>query len=219
MVLSFYLCRSFLILQLLFCSFYFESVVADGGASSRVQLLFVQFWLQVPCTIRLTPYYYDTPVMTPQIFPLYSYFSLIGLGLVTALVGILVMWSVTVSKNIFRKIPVPGFIRPMIGGAIVGSLGTLTPAVLSSGHAALRIGLDGGFLFTTALLVWVLKTLAVSFSIEPSFRMGLTFVGAFFTSLFLGVLTASFPPHTSTHSRITLNLFPAAKECLVPLKK
>ncbi|WP_238996796.1 chloride channel protein [Entomobacter blattae] len=140
------------------------------------------------CAILVTSALHHTAnpvfIMTPQTFPLYSYFSLIGLGLVTALVGILVMWSVTVSENIFRKIPVPGFIRPMIGGAIVGSLGTITPAVLSSGHAALRIGLDGGFLFTTALLVLVLKILAVSISIGSGFRGGL-----FFASLFLGVLT------------------------------
>ena len=115
-----------------------------------------------------------------------DYLVILVLGVVSALVGIAIMRMVTLTESLFRRSRVPGWIRPGIGGLIVGCLALVTPAVLSSGHAALRLGLNGEYGLQQAALLLALKALASAISIGSGFRGGL-----FFASLFLGVLTGT----------------------------
>ncbi len=115
-----------------------------------------------------------------------DYLPIIALGVISALVGIAIMRMVTLTETLFRRSRMPGWARPAIGGLIVGSLALATPAVLSSGHAALRLGLNGAFGIRQAALLLLLKASASAISIGSGFRGGL-----FFASLFLGVLTGT----------------------------
>ena len=115
-----------------------------------------------------------------------DYAAILVLGIVSALVGIAIMRMVTLTESAFRRSRVPGWCRPAIGGLIVGGLALVTPAVLSSGHAALRLGLNGEYGLRQAALLLALKALASAISIGSGFRGGL-----FFASLFLGVLTGT----------------------------
>ena len=115
-----------------------------------------------------------------------DYVVILTLGVISALVGIAIMRMVTLTEAAFRRSRVPGWIRPAIGGLIVGSLALVTPAVLSSGHAALRLGLNGEYGLEQAALLLALKAVASAVSIGSGFRGGL-----FFASLFLGVLTGT----------------------------
>ncbi len=115
-----------------------------------------------------------------------DYLPILVLGVVSALVGIAIMHMVTLTESAFRRSRVPGWCRPGIGGLIVGGLALVTPAVLSSGHAALRLGLNGEYGLRQAALLLLLKALASAISIGSGFRGGL-----FFASLFLGVLTGT----------------------------
>ncbi len=115
-----------------------------------------------------------------------DYAAILVLGVVSALVGIAIMHMVTLTESAFRRSRVPGWCRPAIGGLIVGGLALVTPAVMSSGHAALRLGLNGEYGLRQAGLLLALKALASAISIGSGFRGGL-----FFASLFLGVLTGT----------------------------
>ena len=115
-----------------------------------------------------------------------DYLPIAALGMVAALVGIALMRTVTLTETIFRRSHVPGWLRPALGGLAVGLLALITPAVLSSGHSAMRIGLSGTWSLSHLALLLVLKSLASAISIGSGFRGGL-----FFASLFLGVLTGS----------------------------
>jgi CIC family chloride channel protein len=115
-----------------------------------------------------------------------DYVAIVMLGVVSALVGIAIMRMVTLTEAAFRRSHVPGWCRPAIGGLIVGCLALVTPAVLSSGHAALRLGLNGEYGLQQAALLLALKAVASAVSIGSGFRGGL-----FFASLFLGVLTGT----------------------------
>ena len=115
-----------------------------------------------------------------------DYLPIVALGMVASLVGIAVMRTVTLTETIFRRSRVPGWLRPAFGGLAVGALALITPAVLSSGHSAMRVGLGGQWSLSHLLLLLVLKSLASAISIGSGFRGGL-----FFASLFLGVLTGS----------------------------
>jgi chloride channel protein, CIC family len=125
-------------------------------------------------------------ITTPAAMEWRDYLPILVLGVVSGLVGIAIMRMVTLTESIFRRSRVPGWCRPGIGGLIVGSMALVTPAVLSSGHAALRLGLNGEYGLEQAALLLALKALASAISIGSGFRGGL-----FFASLFLGVLTGT----------------------------
>ena len=112
-----------------------------------------------------------------------DYLPLLVLGIVCALGGIALMRGVTLTEGWFRRSRVPTWLRPMVGGAVVGGLALITPQVLSSGHEALRIGLDTPYPAAHVALLIVAKAVASAVSIGSGFRGGL-----FFASLFLGAL-------------------------------
>jgi CIC family chloride channel protein len=105
------------------------------------------------------------------------------LGLGCAGVGIVIMQGVTLVEALVRRTPLPPYVRPTLGGLIVGALALTTPQVLSAGHGALRVQLDADAAATGLLLVLVMKATASAVSIGTGFRGGL-----FFASLFLGAI-------------------------------
>ncbi|HUZ64937.1 MAG TPA: chloride channel protein [Acetobacteraceae bacterium] len=112
-----------------------------------------------------------------------QYIPILILGVVCALVGIAIMRGVTLVEEGFRRSHIPAWIRPIVGGLIVGLFGLVTPMVLSSGHSALHQGI--GITYPLGLLAatLLLKSTASAVSIGSGFRGGL-----FFASLFLGSL-------------------------------
>ena len=124
-------------------------------------------------------------VLPSRIAPV-DYLPIVALGMLAALVGIAVMRAVTLTETAFRRSGVPGWLRPAIGGFGLGLLALVSPAVLSSGHSAMQVGLTGVWSMPHVLVLLVLKAVASSISIGSGFRGGL-----FFASLFLGVLTGT----------------------------
>lgn len=119
----------------------------------------------------------DTTV-TAGDFPL-----LILLGAVCGVIGIAIMQGATLLERAFRRVGVPAFLRPAIGGLAVGGLALWATAVLSAGHGAIEVFLtaDDSLLFLASALA--AKALASAISIGSGFRGGL-----FHASLLLGVL-------------------------------
>ena len=104
-------------------------------------------------------------------------------GVTCGLVGIAVMRGVTLIEAGFRRSGIPLWLRPMLGGAVVGLLGCFTPKAMSSGHSALHAYINAGFPFLLVMGFFLAKAIASAFSIGSGFRGGL-----FFASLFLGAL-------------------------------
>jgi CIC family chloride channel protein len=112
-----------------------------------------------------------------------DYLPALALGFVCAGMGIVIMQAVTVVEALVRRTPLPPYVRPTLGGLIVGGLALVTPQVLSAGHGALRLQLDAEATVSGLLLVLLLKAAASAISIGTGFRGGL-----FFAALFLGAL-------------------------------
>ena len=106
------------------------------------------------------------------------------IGIICAFVSILVMLAVAFSERCFQSITVfKGFLRPILGGFLLGGVALLTPTVLGAGHGAMQILLVSNptwLLLTTTI---VFKILASAISLGSGFRGGL-----FFASLLLGAL-------------------------------
>ncbi|WP_342640752.1 chloride channel protein [Rhodoligotrophos ferricapiens] len=110
--------------------------------------------------------------------------TLVVLGLLSAGAGILIMRAVTGVETLFKKSRTPVWIRPALGGLVIGLLAMITPRILSSGHGAISIILEPNLPALQAILfLLVLKALAAAVSLGSGFRGGL-----FFASLFLGAL-------------------------------
>lgn len=123
-------------------------------------------------------------VAMPAVLLPANFIPVLILGVLCALVGILIMRGVTLTEDIFRRSRVPAWLRPAIGGLLVGLLALVSPQIMSSGHAAVTLGLESAAtpLLTLAVLL-VLKSIASAVSIGAGFRGGL-----FFASLLLGAL-------------------------------
>src|SRR4029079_3285579 len=106
------------------------------------------------------------------------------IGVICAFASIILMVAVAFSERCFARLSFfGGFLRPILGGALLGALALLTPTVLGAGHGAMQILLVSnptGLLLTTTI---VLKMLASAISLGSGFRGGL-----FFASLMLGAL-------------------------------
>lgn len=122
-------------------------------------------------------------IRVPTSIEVVDYVPILALGMICALGGIALMRSVTMIEDLFRRSQVPAWVRPALGGLVVGVLALWTPAVMSSGHSALRVALDAPYGLQQIAILIVLKALASAISIGSGFRGGL-----FFASLFLGAL-------------------------------
>jgi CIC family chloride channel protein len=116
-----------------------------------------------------------------------DYFLFFGVGLAAAGLGILVMTGVTGTEAVFRRLSIPRWARPAVGGMIVGVIGVFLPQVLGSGHGGILRELHWGYDVPIAGALIVAKIVASAVSIGSGFRGGL-----FSTSLFLGSLFGSF---------------------------
>ena len=122
-------------------------------------------------------------VHVPSAITALDYIPILALGILASLGGIALMRGVTLTESLFRASRVPQWLRPAIGGAIVGGFALVTPQVLSSGHGALRMGLDAPYTLGWLAVLVVLKSVASAVSIGSGFRGGL-----FFASLFIGAM-------------------------------
>jgi chloride channel protein, CIC family len=113
-----------------------------------------------------------------------AYIHVALIGCLCAIVSILVMRSVTLTESLFLKSPIPVWLRPAIGGFVVGMMALVTPQVLGAGHAALRLDLASPMTASAIVTILVLKGLASAVSLGSGFRGGL-----FFASLLIGALT------------------------------
>lgn len=120
----------------------------------------------------------DVPMMTGT-----DLLPFLALGLIGGLVAVGIMQLVTLVERLMRTARIPGPARPLLGGAIVGVLGLITPQVLSSGHGALHLELGATTSLAALGALFALKALASAVSLGSGFRGGL-----FFASLFLGAL-------------------------------
>jgi chloride channel protein, CIC family len=116
-----------------------------------------------------------------------DYPAFFGMGLASAGLGILVMKGVTSTESLFRSLAVPRWLRPGLGGLLIGAMALYFPQALGSGHGGIMRLLHSGFDLPFLGGLIIAKIVASAVSIGSGFRGGL-----FSTSLFLGSLFGSF---------------------------
>jgi CIC family chloride channel protein len=119
----------------------------------------------------------DTPVRIAALD--YGLFAVVGI--VAAVIAIATMRGVTWIERLFRRLHVPDWLRPCVGGILIGLIATIYPEVLGSGHGAVQLTLDHAFPAAILLGLIAAKGLASAISVGCGFRGGL-----FSSALLLG---------------------------------
>ena len=124
-------------------------------------------------------------IVAPPVAPLAlgHHLVLVGLGLISAALGVGAMRAAALLERGFAATRAPPWARPVLGGFILAAMALYTPQVLGAGHGA--VGLDFSAQLTAATLATLLalKLSASLVSLASGYRGGL-----FFASLFAGAL-------------------------------
>jgi CIC family chloride channel protein len=160
----------------------FELVIGTYSLATLAPVL-VSAIVAVSLIRVLVPQQYGFDILVPTTIEPVSYLPILALGVICAFGGIAIMRGVTLTEQLFRRSRTPAWARPAIGGLVVALLALVSPQVLSSGHAALEMGIDAPYPMREIALLILLKALASAVSLGSGFRGGL-----FFASLFLGAL-------------------------------
>lgn len=106
------------------------------------------------------------------------------LGVVSAFVSLIFIWSITFSTKTIDRFHIPDVLRPAAGGLVLGLIATQFPQIIGVGYEATDSALKGNYGLLLLLALIVVKTIAVGITI------GSKFGGGFFSpSLFIGAMT------------------------------
>ena len=90
--------------------------------------------------------------------------------------------------RIFRRIPIPRFLKPALGGLLVGAIALWLPQVLDGGYGWIQAAMEGKIFWGTMFLLTLMKIVATSCTLDsggsggvfgPSVFMGAMLGGAF----------------------------------------
>ena len=126
---------------------------------------------------------YSLELMQVDTVGVEQYLALLCLAPISGVVGIAVMRSATAFERVFARKWLPIWLRPAVGGLIVGALAIVTPQVLAAGHGAMVLDLHTHMTIYLITTIVALKVIACLVSLASGFRGGL-----FFASLFIGSL-------------------------------
>jgi chloride channel protein, CIC family len=99
----------------------------------------------------------------PLDLPLYAF-----LGIVCGLVGIVYVKGFYGIRAFFKRLGIPRFLKPAVGGFSVGIIGMFLPQVLGMGYGWLQIAMNGDFVLLPITLIPIIiaaKIVATSLSI------------------------------------------------------
>ena len=128
----------------------------------------------------------DFPAFIVPDFGIVSFFefpAFLLLGLLSAAVAGIFMWSIVFTEDAVKRVPVPPWLRPAIGGLAVGVIAVFFPQVLGVGYEATDLALN------TALPLWLLIALVVAKTGATAIALGSGFAGGVFSpSLYVGAM-------------------------------
>ncbi|MEE8471319.1 MAG: chloride channel protein, partial [Dehalococcoidia bacterium] len=112
----------------------------------------------------------------------------VGLGVAAAVVSVVFIYVLYKSEDIFDAWRFPEYLKPVLGGIIIGVIGLYSLDLLGVGYEAVERALLGNIALSTLLVMGALKIMATSITIgsggsggifAPSLLMGAMFGGAF----------------------------------------
>lgn len=88
------------------------------------------------------------------------------LGVICALFGVFYVKSFYGMRNLFRKVPIANWLKPALGGLLLGILALFIPQVLGSGYGWVQAALYGKMALWVMLTIAIAKVVATSLTIS-----------------------------------------------------
>ena len=132
-------------------------------------------------------YFGDFPAFFVPSYHIASYWEFPAfalLGLTCALVAILFQFAIMSTDWVARTVPIKLWLRPVVGGLLVGAIAIVFPEVLGVGYEATDMALKQQLPLTMLLALIVAKTAATAITLASRFGGGV-----FSPSLYLGAMT------------------------------
>jgi len=163
--------------------------VPFGGALLAAEILFcstaVEFAVIIPCAVSsiigCVTFYGIHGAVRPVTFPCgvgachaTDFVFFILFVPILALFGLLFVRTVLELRNrVFRRLEIPDFLKPAIGGFLLGAVALAFPQVLGGGYVWLHPLLEGRLPFLLILLLIVPKILATALTVSSGGSAGL----------------------------------------------
>ena len=156
--------------------------------SSVAGTVFSRFWFGNAAAFNIPQY---------QITSLWEFPAFIILGIVCAVVAMLFQSTLMAAEFVARRITMPLWLRPVIGGMLIGLIGVFLPEILGVGYEATDQALKNQLPLLLMFTLIIAKTIATSITLASRFGGGV-----FTPALYLGAMTGG------TFGLIAANIFP-----------
>lgn len=147
----------------------------------------------------------DHPAFAVPAYSLVSSWELLlylGLGVASALGAGLFVRTLYLSEDLFERIRFPSYLKPLIGGALLGLLGYRLPQVFGTGFNVVGDVLSGSTAFWLLFVLIFAKILATSLTLGSGFSGGVfapaLMIGAVLGGAYGKVVHALLPGFTAT---------------------
>ena len=166
--------------------FAMEVILSDFGISQFSPIVVSS----VAATVVSRHFLGDFSAFIIPSYKLVSVFEMIPyviLGVLSAFVALGFINLLYKSEDLFERLPLPPFLKPAIGGLLIGVIGIAYPYIFGVGYDTISLALNGELLGYFLLFLVVLKLVATSLTIGSGGSGGI-----FAPSLFLGANLGGF---------------------------
>jgi len=105
------------------------------------------------------------------------------LGVCAGLMGVAFVRTLYATEDLFKRLPGPAILAPLIGGLLVGGIGLVVPAIYGLGYEAIEEELHGTMILSALVVMLVAKIFATSITLAGGGSGGI-----FAPSLMLGAM-------------------------------
>ncbi len=130
------------------------------------------------------------------------------LGLIAGLVALLFIVSLYWMEDRFEALPFPEYLKPILGGLILGALAIWFPHVFGVGYETISLSLMGKFSLLFLLALGLAKIFATSLTLGSGGSGGIfapsLFIGAMIGGLFGSIVHSLFPEITASSGAYAL---------------
>jgi len=145
----------------------------------------------------------ETPLASFWEFP-----AFVGLGVTAGIAAIVFMHTIFSVQQLVTKTPLPGWLKPAVGGLMVGLMGLVFPEVLGVGYGLTEDALLFNISLSMLVVLCLAKIAATAISIGWGFAGGVfspsLVIGALLGGAWGVVVTSLFPEYSSGASAYTL---------------
>ncbi|RLA91835.1 MAG: hypothetical protein DRG20_00205 [Deltaproteobacteria bacterium] len=188
--------------------FAMEVILSDFGFSQFSPIVVSS----VAATVVSRHFLGDFPAFVIPHYELVSVFELIPygiLGILSAFVALVFINLLYKTEDLFDTIPIPGFLKPAIGGLAIGAIGIYFPHIFGVGYNTITLALEARLAWYFLLFLVFLKLVATSITIGSGGSGGV-----FAPSLFLGASLGGLVG-TAVHTLIPLHTASSGAYALV----